>query len=342
MGRRATINDIAAKAGVGVATVDRVLNGRAPVSQRTAACVLEAAEALNYHAHGLVRRRIEEMAPAKTLGFILQKPGKWFYRTLAREIEREVSGLRDIRAKADIRYVARLSPDALSEEVLKMRDGTDALALVSLDHPKIARAIADYAASGRSVFALLSPIDAPDAAGYIGIDGYRAGRTAGWAMSRLFRGGGEIGVMIGSRRYRGHEALETGFRDYMREFAPGARLRDTLPCLDDSANAYEAAAEILCASPELGGLYHCGGGVEGAVQALREAGRGRDIAYVCHEKSPAALEGLRDGTVDLVIASDPGTIAGDAVRAMVAALTGNAAGAGGALSGIQLVTPENL
>ena len=76
MSRRATLKDIAAEAGVGVATVDRVLNGRAPVMSTTAAWVLATAESLNYHAHGLMRRRIEEMAPAKTLDFILQGTSK--------------------------------------------------------------------------------------------------------------------------------------------------------------------------------------------------------------------------------------------------------------------------
>ncbi|MGI9435856.1 MAG: LacI family DNA-binding transcriptional regulator [Geminicoccaceae bacterium] len=47
MAERITLKDIADQAGVGVATVDRVLNGRAPVSAKTAARVLQAAETLN-------------------------------------------------------------------------------------------------------------------------------------------------------------------------------------------------------------------------------------------------------------------------------------------------------
>ena len=43
---RPTVSDVAKKAGVSVATVDRVLNRRAPVKGETARRVLDAAQAL--------------------------------------------------------------------------------------------------------------------------------------------------------------------------------------------------------------------------------------------------------------------------------------------------------
>ena len=110
MARRATLRDVAARAGVGVATVDRVLNGRAPVKAETAARVAAAAEALDYHAHGLMRRRMQELAPERTLGFILQKRGKWFYRALADGIREATASLRDIRGSVEIAFVETLSP----------------------------------------------------------------------------------------------------------------------------------------------------------------------------------------------------------------------------------------
>ena len=51
----ATIADVATRAGVGVATVSRVLNGHANVRQTTRARVLDAIEALNYRPSPLAR-----------------------------------------------------------------------------------------------------------------------------------------------------------------------------------------------------------------------------------------------------------------------------------------------
>ena len=338
---RITLKDVADRAGVGVATVDRVLNGRAPVSAATAGRVLAAAEAMNYHAHGLLRRRIEEMAPAKTLGFILQKESKWFYQSLANELRKAAQNLRSIRASVEFLFVESLSPDDLAQAVGQLKDRVDAIGLVAVDHPKISEAVALGAQAGTPVFALLSPLNAPELAGYVGIDGRRAGRTAGWAMSKLTRASGTVGILIGSHRYLGHEALEVGFRSYLREYAPNIQLRDSVVYLDDAAVAYEATAEVLRAAPELNGLYHCGGGVRGAVKALAEAGRAREISYVCHEQSPSAVQGLLDGTVDLLIASPVEEIATKATRAMARALDGEASTSVDMVAEFHVVTPEN-
>ena len=54
--RRATIEDVAEQAGVSVATVDRVLNGRAKCARQNAKRVEAAIRALNYHPDRLAAR----------------------------------------------------------------------------------------------------------------------------------------------------------------------------------------------------------------------------------------------------------------------------------------------
>ena len=56
--KRVTLADVARAAGVGVATVDRVLNGRATVSARRMDRVYEAARTLGYHGLPLLRSRL--------------------------------------------------------------------------------------------------------------------------------------------------------------------------------------------------------------------------------------------------------------------------------------------
>ncbi len=336
---RVTLKDVAQKAGVGVATVDRVLNARAPVSAATSARVLSAADALGYRSAGLLRRRIEEMAPAKRLGFVLQKEGKWFYRELATALQRQAEQLRNIRATVDIRFVESLSPSDLASAVEEMSVRADAIGLVAIDHADINRAIAT---ADIPVFALLSPLSSPDVAAYVGIDGRKAGRTAGWAMARLNRSNGPVGILIGSHRYLGHEALESGFRSYMREFAQQTSIRDSVVYLDDAAVAYEATAELLRVSPNLSGIYHCGGGVSGALKALRETGRAQDMIYICHERTPVTEAALADGSINLVIHNPVDQVADRVTRMMSRRLTGQSLSAQDGLVSFELCTPENL
>ncbi len=340
--KRPTLTDVADLAGVGVATVDRVLNARAPVSKETAARVLSAADTLGYHARGLLRQRLQDLVPRKRLGFVLQKQSKWFYQELANAIRVAAAAQRAIRAEVDIAFVESLSPNDLGREITRMSEHCDAIAVVSIDHPQVSAAIAEATERGRPVLALLSPLTAPGLAGFFGIDNHKAGRTAGWAMSRLVAGSGDIGILVGSYRYLGHEALETGFRNAMREYAPTRRLRDSLVYLDDKAVAYEAASEILNAVPHLAGIYHVGGGVSGVLKALEECGRAAEISYICHENSPATTQALIAGLADLVIATPIEKIAHDAVTSMTRRLLGQFNETETIpLPKFSLITPEN-
>lgn len=342
MAKRATITDVAKRANVGVATVDRVLNGRLPVRPQTAQRVAEAIKALNYHAHGLMRRRLEEMAPAKTLGFILQKETKWFYRSLAEELERGAKGLRGIRADVEIAYVNALSPPDLASALRDMSEKADAIGLVAVDHPEVNGEIDRLADRGIPAFAMLSDLGARSLAGFVGIDGAKAGRAAAWMMSRLCREDGEIAILVGSRRYVAQDLKERGFRAYMSEKAPGLRVRESpLVYLDDRAVAYEAALELLRDSPRLSGIYHCGGGVRGALRAIRESGAGEDIVYACHDASPEARAALADGTVDFIVSNPVAGIARACVELMEAALLG-AEGPRRAILPFEVLVPESI
>ena len=340
--QRVTLNDIAKHAQVGVATVDRVLNRRAPVSKATAARVLSAAEQLGYHANHLIRRRVEEMAPAVTLGFVLQKESKWFYQSLAAQIRHAASELLNVRATVRLTFVDSLAPSSLASAIEDMAASADAIGLVAIDHPQVVAAVDQSAEAGRPVFALLSPLNAAGVSGYVGIEGRKAGRTAGWAMTKLSPAEGEVAVLIGSHRYLGHEALETGFRSYMQAYAPATRLRDSLVYLDDSAIAYEAASELLQTNKALAGLYHCGGGVSGVVRALEESGRARDVAYICHEGSPHARRALVDGTIDLALVTPIEQIARTVTAAMATRITGRQKDYALAPIPFEILSPENL
>ena len=131
-----------------------------------------------------------------------------------------------VRAELVFSFVGSLSAAGLAQEIARMGAEVDVLAVVSVDHPDVSAAIADCAGRGVPVYALLSPLSAPDIAGYVGIDGVAAGRTAGWAMARMGRAEGEIGVLLGSQRYLGLEANERGFRAAMAEYAPDRHLRN--------------------------------------------------------------------------------------------------------------------
>lgn len=340
--RRTTLGDVARAAGVGVATVDRVLNARARVAPETAARVMAAAEATGYHGKAMLKRRIAEMAPACRFGFLLQKEGKWVYQRLARELRSATQARRDVRAEPVFSFVASLSADRLAAEIARLGAEVDALAVVAVEHPAITAAVDAIAARGVAVYALLSPLTAEGLAGHIGLDGDKAGRTAGWAMARMARPAGEIGVLVGSQRYLGQQANERGFRAAMALHAPNRRLCETLVYLDDEAVAHEAARDLLARHRQLAGLYHSGGGVGGVARAIEASGRGGRITYICHARSPESEAALRDGVADMVITGSFAQIARSATACMAEAVRTGRPGPPPAPERFELLTVENL
>src|SRR4051812_6722809 len=77
---------------------------------------------------------------------------------------------------------------------------------------------------GVPVLALVSDLSAPNGAGYVGLDNWKVGRTAAWAVADLRQRPGDVAIVVGSHRYRCQEACEMGARSYFREYAPDLQL----------------------------------------------------------------------------------------------------------------------
>jgi LacI family transcriptional regulator len=296
---RPTINDLAKKAGVSVATVDRVLNGRLPVREDTAQRVVQAAEAIGYHATGLLKRRLSE-TPKRRFGFLLQKPDP-FYQNLGHELLSATKSLRSVEAKPVLEFMEELVPNVIAERLLAIAKKVDAVAVVAMDYPVVNEAVETIIASGKPVFTLLSNVTSPICCGHFGADSRKCGRIAGWTISRLARHSGKIGILVGSHRYLNQELSEISFRTFMREHAPEFQLLEPIVNLDDEKIAYEAITQMATENPDLVGVYVSGGGQEGLIKALRERQQGERLIAVCNELTPATKAAIHDGVIDLTL-----------------------------------------
>lgn len=319
MPRRPTIDDVARAASVSVATVDRVLNRRQPVREATAARVAAAAESLGYHATVLLQKRLQGELPQRTLGFLLQKRADNFYQLLAEALTVATRQAPGIRGRAVVEFMEDLSPATTVAGLAALGQRASAVAVVCGDHPNVSEAIAQLRGRGVPVCTLLSDLSAPDRAGYVGLDGRKAGRTAAWLIARA-AAAGPVGLVVGSHRYLGHELCEIGFRAYFREHAAAFQVLETQVNLEEPRIAYEATLGLLRRHPGLTGLYVTGGGLDGVIQALRDEGAGGRVSLVCNELAPGTRAGLIDGIVTLSIATPVALLAGRAVEMMVQAL----------------------
>jgi len=341
--RRPTISDLARSSGVSVATVDRVLNGRHKVREETARRVYDAAQSIGYHAVGLIRQRVFEDLPRYQLAFLLQKPTQSFYQAFAREIELAAAACTTARLQVQIDYPAASTPAAIIEKLKSLTARNQAVAMVAPDYPAVTAAVEELKQKGIAVFTVLSDFAEGVRAGYLGLDNRKVGRSAAWTIARTARKPGKVACFVGSHRFHGHELREMGFRSYFREEAPEFDLLETLINLDTVEITHEATSTLLQKHPDLAGLYVCGGGMEGAIAAIREEKRTGEVALIVNELVPESKEGLMDGTVTMAISTPLPALCRELITQMTTAIeTGEAGSAGHTFLPLEIYIPENI
>jgi LacI family transcriptional regulator len=85
--RRVTIKEVAAQAGVSVATISRVLNGKGPVRETTSRRVMETCQALHFTPHGIARSL--SLRRTHTVGLLLPDLHGEFFSEVIRGIDAE-------------------------------------------------------------------------------------------------------------------------------------------------------------------------------------------------------------------------------------------------------------
>lgn len=321
MVKRPTLQDLAKAAGVSIATVDRVINRRLPVSEDTAQRVVHAAEGIGYHATSLLKRRLVEM-PVRRFGFLLQKRQDAFYHQLAVELSKATAAATEIAGKAIIDFSEELVPKRIVEGLEAMESKCDAIAVVAVDHPLLASTVDRIVGKGKHVFTLLSDLSSSERKAYFACDPRKCGRTAAWLVARLAPASGKVGILVGSHRYLNQELSEISFRSYLREHAPHLQLLEPNFVLDDHRVAYEATTDLVASHPDLIAIYNSGGGQDGMIQALREKPADRKITAICNELTANTRSALIEGTIDLALATPVQALAQRLVQAMIAACDG--------------------
>lgn len=314
---RPTIADLARAAGVSTATVDRVLNGRLQVREETVRRVHEAAEQIGYHGANMIRYRMLADKPEFKLGLVLQKPRHAFYQDVLRIFEAEARACVMRRVHLTSRFAQTAQPEELAEILMSLKGRVDAIAATGLDHHLVTKAVQDLRQAGTPVYAMLSDFAQGVRESYFGSNNLKVGRVAGWLISRIAASPGKVAVFIGGSRFHGHELRETGFRSFFRDAAPQFQLLDTQINLETRPLTYEATMNLLSRHEDLVGLYVAGGGMEGAIEAVREKAASPRVVLVVNELTPESQAGLQDQTVSIVLRTPIRALAADLIAQMI-------------------------
>ena len=298
--RRVTVADIMRETGLSRATVDRALNGRGRVHDRTRLVVEETLRRLmSPGAETPLRPPVADIALRLGKGMMGQMRAAWS----------------DCGAKGAFHDLHMADEAAVLRCVEALcRDPSRPLIVAVKASDRVTAVLSAARAKGKRIIAMISDQVSPARDAFVGLDDRAAGQTAAFLIGRML---GDrpttVGVVLGSPAFRNHEDREIGFRSGLRANFPKVVISGEAQGEDSVDLTRNAVARLLRDHPALGAIYNVGGGNAGMVDALRSAGRAADMLVVGHEVNPVTAPLLRAGAMDFAIAGDPAELLSSAL-----------------------------
>lgn len=313
---RPTVNDIAREAGVSLATVDRVLNGRPGVRTRTIDAVQDAIRRLGYvrdiAAANLARQRNYRVA------FVLPDSDSQFVGALAQAVDAAAALAATARTEVELLRFPSEDMHALAALLAGLPDrGFAGVALMAPETPVVRDAVRSLKSKGIIVVAAVSDLPNTERDHFVGIDNRAAGRTAGVLLGR-FLGDRPASVMVLSQSMLLRESIERrrGFDDIMLRDFPQIAVLPTLETHGSGETLRQVVRETVASATNLGAVYLLGSGHRALQQVLADLGLAGRLVIIGHELTPHTRAALRAGFLDAIITQNLGHVARSALRVL--------------------------
>ena len=286
----ATIADIARQAGVGTATVDRVINGRPGVHADTVSKVMK----ILVGAGSAPQRGRPRQRDNLRLAFILPSDDTPFLDQVERQIAHLASDFRHLHITEITHRLDASDPAEFAAALTQTVNAGlfDGVALLAPDLPAVKQAINAMVRAGVHVVTLLSDVAGAQRAAYIGSDNRAAGRTAGLLLGRMAGQPDRNTLLLASQatRLSGEIERRIGFAQVIEERFAHLNVLRTPDLPADDAGAQAMLSDWLRSKsnvPSISGVYNVGAGSAGVTQALDLLGLTKQIAVVAHDLTDA-------------------------------------------------------
>lgn len=291
------LHDIAELAGVGIATVDRVLNERGNVSAKTAERVLNAARQLDL-------RRILPASHRRLLRFsvLLPRPELPLITRMNHEFGRQAERI-DRSVQIMRTTLTTENPDTIAAQLLGMK--SDAVIVYTQEHPLVAGAIATLQSRGVPVVTMISDLPKTRRLAYAGTDHYAAGRTAAYFMAKIVRKAGPILVLCNHFGFQSHEQRVQGFRDGLKRYGEEYGIAEVIEGGDESVKSEILLRAAFKKYGNLTGLYNVGAANDACGAVLSSGLLPEPPVFIGHELTHETRPMLQDGRMALAIDQNP-------------------------------------
>lgn len=295
--KRPTMSDVAALAGVGSATVDRVLNERGNVREDVRKKVIDAARSL-----GLRRQLPPSYKPTIRINLILPRPTLPLLASMAEEFKKIARNLE----RSILLQVSTLADEKPQTIAAALKSTLcDAVIVYAQDHPLIREAIEILHDRDVPVVTMISDVLGTRRLAYAGTNQYAAGRSAGFFVGNMARQGGPAIILCNQLGFQSHAQRVEGFRDYLKQNAPNIEIARIVEGLDDRSRSQALLETAFREIPDAVAVYNVGAANLGVRAAIERNILNERPLFIGHELTKYTSQMLRDGIMTLTIDQSP-------------------------------------
>lgn len=314
---RPTAKDLAAEAGVSLATIDRVLNGRPGVKARTVHKVNAAIDRIgfvrNLSAVNLARKKTYRFR------FLLPDRGDQFLDVLVKHIEETNTAFADemvdtaaVRLPAEDPY--RLA-SYLGKLDAKLIHG---IAIMAPESPQVRDAINRLLERGIEVVQFLTGQPKAASIDFVGINNHAAGATAAQLLGRfLCRKNGKIAIVSETMQSRDSIERRLGFDDVINREYPELKTLPSIETHGDLQRTRRIFKNVFENHSDISGLYVLSAEARIPIEETSKITT-KPLVKIVHERTPFTETALQNREIDAVIAQNPGHLVRSAIRILKA------------------------
>jgi LacI family transcriptional regulator len=288
--------------GVHRSTVDKVLHGRAGVSEEVRERVQKIIDEVGYQPNTIGKALAQQKNPKIIAVLLLRVDALTEIRA---GIEAAYEELHNFGIKIEY-YISREddSVEQLSYLNLFKQRKIDGLMLMPIDQPDIVAAV--NALVDRNIPVLTLNTDLPESRRlcFVGQDAIRAGRTAGDLMGEILGGKGRVAQITSSARMLCSVERQKGFEDVIRERYPDITIVETLETYEEALTAFQKTVGLLNAHQDLAGIYITCGNVSEVGRAVRMLNCEKKIKIISFDLYPEIIQLVKSGVINFTIDQD--------------------------------------
>ena len=179
---------------------------------------------------------------------------------------------------------------------------------------EVTEAVARAGKAGIPVISWVSPLPDGEAVAHVGTDHFAAGEEAAGALAEELGGKGQVALLATGIEAPGIRQRMEGFRSGL-DTHPDVEVVYTGITGEDLEMVPSEVRTLLQSRPDIDALFGVTGPeVRGAAEAVRDSGGCGEVRVAGFDDTPATIELMRAGCVQLLVAQKPGEITARALR----------------------------